>query len=64
MRIAKRSGMRLRECDAHLEFSRLELAQGNREAARPHLGHAEKLVVETGYRRRNKELAELTAALG
>ena len=27
MRIATRSGMRLLECDAHLEYARVELAQ-------------------------------------
>jgi tetratricopeptide (TPR) repeat protein len=64
MRIATRSGMRLRECDAHLELGRLELAQGRREAARPHLARAEELVVTTGYHRRDKDLAELKAALG
>ena len=40
MHIATRSGMRLHDCDAHLELARLELAQGNREAARNHLAQA------------------------
>ena len=64
MRIATRSGMRLFECDAHLEYARLELAQGDREAARSHLTRAEELVAATGYHRRDKDLAELKAALG
>jgi len=66
MRIATRpgSGMQLFECDAHLEFARLELAQGNRKAARPHLTRAEELVAATGYHRRDKDLAELKAAFG
>ena len=63
MRIATRSGMRLHECDAHLEYARLELAQGNREAARTHLARAEELVAATGYHRRDKDLEELKAAL-
>ncbi len=52
------------ECDAHLEFARLELAQGNREAARTHLARAAELVAATGYHRRDKDLEELKAALG
>ena len=63
MRIATRSGMRLHECDAHLEYGRLELAQGNREAARTHLIHAAELVAATGYHRRDKDLEELKAAV-
>lgn len=64
MRIATRSGMRLFECDAHLEYARLELAQGNRDAVRPHLTRAAELVAATGYHRRDKEVEELKAALG
>jgi tetratricopeptide (TPR) repeat protein len=64
MQIATRSGMRLHECDAHLEFARLELAQGHREAARAHLDHAEKLVDATGYHRRDEDLVGLKAAFG
>jgi tetratricopeptide (TPR) repeat protein len=63
MRIATRSGMRLHECDAHLEYARLELAQRNRETARPHFTDAEKLVATTGYHRRDRDLDELRAAL-
>jgi hypothetical protein len=64
MRIATRSGMRLYECDAHLEYARLELARGNRGAGRGHLDDAEKLVTATGYHRRDNDLKELRAALG
>jgi MalT-like TPR region len=64
MRIASRSSMRLHECDAHLEFARLELARGNHEAARMHLSRAEELVAATGYHRRDREVDELKAALG
>ena len=64
MRIATRSGMRLHECDAHLEFARLELAQGKREAARTNIARAEDLVTATGYHRRDQEVEELKAAVG
>jgi tetratricopeptide (TPR) repeat protein len=63
LRIAIRSHTRLHECDAHLEYARLELAQSNREAARPHLTRAEKLVAATGYHRRDKDLEKLKGAL-
>ena len=36
MRLAKRCGMRLHECDAHLEYARLALAEGKPDAALPH----------------------------
>lgn len=62
--IATRSGMRLHECDAHLELARLKLAQGKREAARLHLARAVELVAATGYHRRDPEIEELKAALG
>jgi tetratricopeptide (TPR) repeat protein len=62
-RIATRSGMRLHECDAHLEYARLELAQGNREAARGHLARAEEMVAATGYHRRDRNIDELKAAI-
>jgi hypothetical protein len=64
MRIAIRAGMRLHQGDAHLELARLELAQGNREAARAHLAHAAELVAATGYYRRDKDIEELKTALG
>jgi tetratricopeptide (TPR) repeat protein len=64
MRIARRSGMRLHQCDAHFEFARLALAEGDREQARMDLAEAERLVEETGYGRRRPEVVELGAALG
>jgi tetratricopeptide (TPR) repeat protein len=63
MRIAKRSEMRLFQCDAHLEYARLALAEGTREKAREHVGAARRLVEETGYGRRRPEVAELEAQL-
>jgi len=62
--LATRAGMRLHETDAHLGFVRLHLAEGKKEGARASLERARTLVAETGYHRRDPELAELTAALG
>ncbi len=64
MRIATRSGMRLHECDAHLEYARLALAEGRPDAARVNLKSAEALVSECGYHRRDGEVAELKEELG
>jgi hypothetical protein len=64
MRIAKRSEMRLFQCDAHLEYARLTLAEtGDKETARKHLAEAKRLVEETGYGRRRPEVEEFTAAV-
>ncbi|MEM7045327.1 MAG: TIR domain-containing protein [Pseudomonadota bacterium] len=65
MRIATRSGMRLFECDAHLEHARLILAEGGSQAdARASFDKAEVLVRETGYHRRDGDVAELKEKLG
>jgi hypothetical protein len=61
MRIAKRSEMRLFQCDAHLEYARLALAEGSKEQAREHVAEARRLVDETGYGRRCREVEELEA---
>ena len=63
MRIARRSEMRLFECDAHLEYARLALAEGEREKARGHVAEARRLVEETGYGRRRPEVEEVEQAL-
>jgi hypothetical protein len=63
MRIATRSGMRLHECDAHLELARLALAEGKPDAARAHLARAATLVQETGYHRRDEEVQRLQTEL-
>ena len=55
--------MRLHEADAHLEYARLHLAEGDGEAARASLADARKIVHETGYRRRDGALAELESRL-
>ena len=64
MKIATRSGMRLFEADAHLEYARLHLAMGNRDKARASLAAGRKLVDETGYHRRDAAIKELEKLLG
>jgi tetratricopeptide (TPR) repeat protein len=63
IRIAKRSEMRLFQCDADLEYARLARAEGDRETARGHVAEARRLVEETGYGRRRPEVEELEALL-
>jgi hypothetical protein len=64
IRLATRCGMRLFECDAHLEYARLEIKQGQPDAARVHAKSAEQLVAACGYRRRDGEVAALKGELG
>ncbi|MDX1998256.1 MAG: hypothetical protein SF066_11105 [Thermoanaerobaculia bacterium] len=64
LEIAERGGMRLHECDAHLEWARLRRDQGDLAAARRHLTRARELVDETGYRRREREVVWLAGVLG
>lgn len=64
LEIAELGGMRLFECDAHLEWARLRRDQGDLVAARRHLARARVLVDETGYRRREREVAWLAGVLG
>ena len=61
MRIARRSEMRLFQCDAHLEYARLALAEGDKDQAREHVVEARRLVEETGYGRRRPEVEALEA---
>ena len=63
-RIAKRSEMRLFECDAHLEAARLHLAQDRfHSAARAELDQAKALIETTGYHRRDRDVEEIEAEL-
>jgi tetratricopeptide (TPR) repeat protein len=62
--LATRCGFRLHECDAHLGLARLAVAEGSLAAARPHVERARKLIDDTGYHRRDEELAALDAACG
>ena len=59
MRIARRGEMRLHQCDAHLELTRLAPAEDDRDQARHHLAEARRLVEQTGYHRRDGDLAKL-----
>jgi len=60
MTIATRCGFRLHECDAHLGYARLAVAEGKRVEAREHLEKARKIVEETGYHRRDGELEQIS----
>ncbi|MCH9035682.1 MAG: hypothetical protein IID42_14490, partial [Planctomycetes bacterium] len=63
MTIAKRGEMRLHECDCHLEYARLHLAQGEKAQAHDHFKTARAMIHEMGYHRRDKDLAEIEAQL-
>ena len=60
---AKRAGMALYQADAHLEYVRFYLAQGQPDKARPHLAIAKKMVAEIGYGRRHQDILDLEAQL-
>ncbi len=64
MKIAARSGMKLHEADAHLEYARLHLAMGDKDKARASLGAGKAIVEETGYHRRDGAVQELEQQLG
>ena len=55
--------MKLFETDCRLALARLELDAGDRDKARDHLTAAERLIQQTGYHRRDGELAELMETL-
>jgi tetratricopeptide (TPR) repeat protein len=59
MEIAERGSMRLHECDAHLEWARLCRQRGDRAGQQEHVARARRLVEETGYGRRTREVAWL-----
>ncbi|HEX3553174.1 MAG TPA: toll/interleukin-1 receptor domain-containing protein [Thermoanaerobaculia bacterium] len=56
LEIAERGSMRLHACDAHLEWARLYLQQGDAGAAAGHVAAARKLVDETKYGLREREV--------
>ncbi len=62
--IAERSGMGLHQADAHLEYARLHLAEGDEAAARESLATAKTMIAEMGYHRRDDEVATLEDQLG
>jgi tetratricopeptide (TPR) repeat protein len=57
--IADNSGMRLHLTDYHLEMARLLLAEQNTENLQHHIDEAKRLINETGYHRRDADLADL-----
>lgn len=61
--IAGRGGMRLHQTDLALEETRLALSTGDPAAAATALDTARALVAETGYHRRDPDIAGLTQAL-
>ncbi|HVG06270.1 MAG TPA: TIR domain-containing protein [Thermoanaerobaculia bacterium] len=63
LEIAERGSMRLHECDAHLEWARLCRQQGDRNGMEQHAARARKLVEETGYERRRREVVYLEKRL-
>ncbi|MEW6289730.1 MAG: toll/interleukin-1 receptor domain-containing protein [Thermodesulfobacteriota bacterium] len=63
LEIAEPCGMRLHLTDYHLESCRLGLAENELPTAHEHLDKAKKLVAETGYHRRDREVQELEKLL-
>jgi tetratricopeptide (TPR) repeat protein len=61
--IAERGGMRLHQCDAHLEWARYQVSIGDIDGARLHAASARTLIISTGYARRNPELDALSSPL-
>ena len=62
-KIARRGEMRLYQTDCHLEWARLHLARNEPDAARARLDKARTLVNETGYHRRDRDLADIEQQL-
>jgi len=61
--IAERGHMRLHECDAHLEATRIALLRGDLETAQGRLAAAREIVEATGYVRREREVALLDSCV-
>ena len=62
-KIARRGEMRLYQTDCHLEWARLHLVRNEPAAARERLDKARALVTETGYHRRDRDLADIEQQL-
>jgi hypothetical protein len=61
--IASRGPMRLHLTDCHLEQARLSLDTGDVQRASDSVASARELIQQTGYHRRDAELAELEAQI-
>ena len=59
MTIAEQFDMPLFLADAHLEYARLHLAHGKTDEAKRSLPKAKGIIHETGYLRRDPDLADL-----
>jgi hypothetical protein len=59
LEISELGSMRLYECDVHLEWARLCRQRGDRDGLQRHTAKARKLVEETGYGRRRREVGWL-----
>ena len=59
MFIATRGSMGLHKADCHLEYTRLHLAQGEKDVARKDLLIAKEMIERMGYHRRDEEVGEL-----
>ena len=64
LEIAERGSMRLHECDTHLEWARLCRQRADRDGLERHVARARRLVEETGYGRRRREVEWLERQLG
>jgi len=64
MSIATRGSMGLHEADCHLAYTRLYLAQGEKDKARKSLTIAKEMIKRMGYHRRDKDLQEIAQQLG
>lgn len=60
---AKRGGMALCQADAHLEYARLYIAQGQPEEARSHFTTARQIITDISYHRRDQEVMDLKSQL-
>ncbi len=63
MGIARRGSMRLHEADGWLEYARLHLAMGDKQAGRESLKKAKGIIEETGYHRRDSDVEEVEQKL-
>jgi tetratricopeptide (TPR) repeat protein len=61
--IAERGEMMLFVCDIHLEWTRLRLAQGDRDKAREHWATAKAMIERMGYHRRDRDVEEIEKQL-
>jgi tetratricopeptide (TPR) repeat protein len=59
LEIAELGSMKLHLVDYHLEAGRLCEAEGKKQEAKEHFKTAAKMIVETGYHRRDKEVEKL-----